>query len=163
MTPVQFQWDGEHMIPQPRFARLCDKQFVVGEHYTLIPHEERSRATHSHYFAALHDAWLNLPDALAEQFPTEEHLRKYALIRTGFADERSIVCGTKAEAQRVAAFIKPMDHFAVVVVREATIKVYTAQSQSMKAMGKAEFQRSKQAVLDFVSDLIGVQAKELAA
>lgn len=163
MTPVIFTWDGESMAPQPRFQRLCDKQFVVGESYPLIVQEHRSRETHSHYFAALHDAWLNLREDVAEQFPTEEHLRKYALIRTGYADERSIVCGSKAEAQRVAAFIKPIDGYAVVVVREATIKVYTAQSQSMRAMGKAEFQKSKQAVLDYVSDLIGVKPAQLAA
>lgn len=163
MTPVTFTWDGESMAPLPRFQRLCDKQFVVGESYPLIVQEQRSRETHAHYFAALHDAWQNLPEDVAERFPTDEHLRKYALIRAGFADERSIVCSSKAEAQRIAAFIKPIDGYAIVVVKEATIKVYTAQSQSMRAMGKAEFQKSKQAVLDVVSGMIGVHAKELAA
>jgi hypothetical protein len=74
-----------------------------------------------------------------EEFPTAEVLRKKMLIRAGYADERSIVCASKAEAQRVAAFVKPMDEYAVVTVREAVVRVYTAQSQSIKAMGAKPF------------------------
>lgn len=161
MTPVTFTWDGESMVALRRFAKLCDQQFVIGEDYTMVVAEPRSRASHNHYFACIELAWLNLPEDLAEQFPTSEHLRKYALIKAGFADERSIVCGSKAEAQRVAAFIKPMDHFAIVVVSEATIKVYTAQSQSNKAMGSKVFQGSKDAVLDVISKMVGTEASML--
>lgn len=151
------------MAPLPRFAGLCDKQFVVGETYRLAVTEERSRASHSHYFASIEEAWRNLPEDEAERFPTSEHLRKWALCKTGYADERSIVCASKAEAQRVAAFIKPMDDFAIVVVSEATVKVYTAKSQSLKAMGKKVFQDSKTAVLDLLSSMVGISAKELDA
>ena len=85
-------------------------------------------------------------------------------IKCGYADERSIVCSSKAEAQRVAAFIRPMDSFALVTVHElsALVRVYTAQSQSMKAMGKRQFQESKTAVLDYVAGLIGTSAEALA-
>ena len=37
----------------------------------------------------------------------------------------------------------------------------TAQSQSFRAMGKQRFQESKQAVLDILAELIGVEAKQL--
>lgn len=161
--PVPCVWDGDAFVPPSRFAKLCDKHFVVGESYPLVVHEARSQASHSHYFAALNEAWKNLREDVAERFPTSEHLRKYALVKAGFADERSIVCASKAEAQRVAAFIRPMDDYAVIVVREATIKVFTAKSQSMRAMGKADFQASKEAVLDVVSGMIGVKTGELKA
>lgn len=162
-APLTYSWDGEAFRPLPRFAKAADKQFVVGMNYPLEVHEERSRSSHSHYFAALGEAWNNLPELLAEQFPTVEHLRKWCLIKAGFADERSIVCASKAEAQRVAAFIRPMDEYAIVDVREATIRVYTAQSQSMRAMGKKDFQASKQAVLEVVAALIGIDADRLSA
>lgn len=160
--PILCQWDGEAFVPQARFARLCDREFVVGETYALTRHEERSSASHRHYFAALNEAWRNLPEDVAEAWPTPEHLRKWALVRAGFADERSIVCASKAEAQRIAAFVKPMDQFAIVVARDATIKVFTPQSQSVKAMGKAAFQDSKQKVLDIVAGLLGVSSETLA-
>lgn len=162
-SPIYYTWQGDSMVPLPRFAKLCDRQFVVGETYCLVPHEDRSANSHRHYFASLHDAWMNLPEDIAERFQNSEALRKFALIKCGYADERSIVCSSKAEAGRVAAFIKPMDSLAVVVVSEAVVKVYTAQSQSNKAMGRKAFQTSKERVLDFVSGLIEVAPQTLSS
>lgn len=159
IPPIYFQWDGEAMIP--KIPRLADKHYVVGETYSLIPHEDRSLASHRHYFASINEAHQNLPEDLQERLPTPEALRKYALIRAGFRDERSIACASKAEAQRVAAFVKPMDEFAIVTVEEATVTVYTAKSQSMKAMGKKVFDESKDAVLRVISEMIGTDAATL--
>jgi hypothetical protein len=66
-----------------------------------------------------------------------------------------------AEAQRVAAFVKPLDDYAVIVVREALVSVYTAKSQRIRAMGKHDFQRSKDAVLEILAGLIGTTTKAL--
>lgn len=151
------KWDGEAMRPATSFwDRRAQELWVVGEQYQVEAIAGRSIASHNHYFAALAEAWGNLPDHLLEQFPSVEHLRKKALIQTGFRDERSIICASAREASRLAAFVAPMDDFAVVSVASVAVIVWTAKSQSMKAMGGKEFQRSKQAVLDFVAALIGV-------
>ena len=156
-------WDGESFTPaNPHWAKRADQLYTVGETYSLDIREDRSTASHRQYFAAIAEAWGNLPDDAAERFPTFEHLRKWALIRAGYRDERSIVCSSKAEARRVKAFIRPMDEYAVVLARDAVVIVYTAQSQSMRAMGKAEFQRSKDKVLDVIAELIGTTRKTLA-
>lgn len=157
--PLPFQWDGEAMVPLR--PRLADRYYVVGEVYTLEPLEDRSEASHNHYFAALHDAWLNLRDDLLDQYPTVEALRKRALIKAGYRDERSIVCESPEQAQAVAAFIEPMDRYAVVIVKDNVVWHLTAKSQSKKAMGKTEFEASKKAVLDIVSNLIGVSTDDL--
>lgn len=157
--PMLFDWDGESMVP--KVPALADKHFVAGQTYMLEERQARSLQAHNHYFASLAEAWANLPEDIAERFPTMDHLRKFALIRTGFRDERTFACSSKAEAQRLAAFMKPMDEFAVILSHEATVTVYTAKSQSMKAMGKAEFQRSKEAVLDYVASLIGTTPREV--
>jgi hypothetical protein len=161
--PVVCNWDGDAFVPQPRFARVCDKAFTIGEDYPLVVHENVSAATRGHYFACLAECWRNLPEDVAERFPSVEHLRKFALIKSGYADERSIVCASKAEAQRVAAFVRPMDEYAVIVVSESVVKVFTAQSQSQRAMGKATFQASKDAVLAYAASLIGVAPQTVAA
>ena len=161
--PQEFIWDADALVMVPRRENLACRTYVDGEHYRLGVEEERSTNSHNHYFSALHEAFLNLPDALAEEYPTEEKLRKHALIKAGYHDERSIVCASKAEAQRVAAFIKPMDEYAVVLVSEAVVRVLTAKSQSMRAMGKETFQKSKQAVLETVSAMIGTTPETLAA
>ena len=163
IPPLAFRWDGEAMVPLSAIA--ADRNYVVGETYRLVPHEERSQRSHAHYFACVNEAWSNLPEHLAERFPTAEHIRKYALIKAGYHDERSIVARSKAQAQDIASFVKPLDEFALVVISEATASIYTAKSQSTRAMGAKEFQRSKDAVLDFLAGMIGVerQAREANA
>lgn len=160
VAPLYFEWDGEHMVPLR--PKLADKEYTIGERYRLGVIEERSAQSHSHFFAALQQAWLNLPEREAERFPTTEHMRKYSLIKTGFCHEKQIVCSSKAEAIRFAAFVDGMDTYALVLVKDNIVRHFTAKSQSYKSMGKEEFTRSKSAVLDYVSSLIGVTQKELA-
>lgn len=160
-APIFFHWDGEAMVPLARFAKLADQEFVVGLDYPLVVQESRSRASHNHFFAAVEEAWRNLPEHIAEQYPNSDKLRKHALIRAGYRDERSIACASKAEAQRVAAFVKPMDDYAIVLVTEAVVTVYTAKSQSLRAMGRKVFQESKDAVLAVLADMVGVQPVDL--
>src|SRR3990167_5804400 len=95
IAPLLFEWTGDSFKPLPRHARACDEQFTIGERYNLDVIAERSQVSHSHYFAALHEAWVNIPEDRADQFPTVERLRKHALIETGWRDERSIVCASK--------------------------------------------------------------------
>jgi hypothetical protein len=146
---------------RPRHPKLADKHFCIGEEYTLVEEEQRSMASHGHYFASISECWRSLPEAGAERFPTSESLRKYALIKAGYRDERSIACASKDEARRLAAFIKPMDDFAVVIVSDATVTVYTAKSQAMRAMGKKVFAESKDAVLRVLSEMLGVDVGQI--
>lgn len=158
---LQYQGEGEFRTPTPYWAREADKQFVVGEHYRLAEHNDRSAASHNHYFATISEAWENLPDPLLEEYPSPEHLRKKMLVRAGYADERSFVCTSKAEAQRLAAFLKPANNYAVIIVKEAVVREYTAQSQSHKAMGKQVFQESKDKVLDQIAKLLDTTTEDL--
>jgi hypothetical protein len=160
-APLSYRWSGDSFEILPRHQKAADAEFVIGQVYTLEEVKGRSQVSHNHYFAAIQSGWMNLPEQVAERFPTTEHLRKWCLIRSGYHDQRSIVAASKAEARRVAAFIKPIDEFAVVVVSECTVTVYTAKSQSKKAMGAADFQASKQAVLDLIAEMIGVETKQL--
>ena len=160
IPPLPFVWDGEAMVP--KMARMADRHYVVGEVYRLVPHEEVSARSRGHYFASLRDAWENLPEHMAEFLPNVAALRKYALIKAGFCDVRSLPCSSKAEAERVRDFVKPRDGFSIVTVEGSTVFEYTARSQSARAMGKDEFQRSKTAVLEIVSAMIGVERKTLA-
>jgi len=152
--PLKFRWDGAAM--KPIVPAAAADLYETGKSYWLEPWEPASSASRSHYFASIKEAWDNLPEHMTDRFPSPEHLRKYALIRANYCDERTIVAGSKAEAQRIAAFMRPMDEFAVVTVHEATIVVRTAKSQSARAMGKADFQASKSAVLDLLAPMIGV-------
>jgi predicted transcriptional regulator of viral defense system len=161
--PVKFVWDGDNMVPETRFKRLCDKQYVIGQNYRMVEEAERSRASHDHYFAAIEDAWQNLPENLTDLYPTSEHLRKRALIAAGYADQKSIVCTSHAEAVRVQAFMKAAIDYSMVTIEGSTVTLYTPKSQSKRAMGAKEFQLSKQSVLDIVAEMVGVEPEKLAA
>lgn len=150
------------MEPIARFMRLYQERYVVDDIYKLDVHEDRSPQSHNFYFASLAEAHSNLPDIEADRFPTPEHLRKWALIKAGYADQRQHPCPSKAEALRLAGFIRPMDEYAIVVATEAVVTVYTAQSQSRKAMGKKTFEASKSAVLEIVWALVGMKPEDAA-
>src|SRR5690606_5859628 len=106
-APLLFRYEGEgeFRTASEYWAKRADIAYVIGETYKLVEHRDRSQSSHNHFFALISEAWQTLPDHLLEEYPTAEHLRKKMLIRCGYADERSIVCASKAEAQRVAAFI----------------------------------------------------------
>jgi len=163
--PVQIQlmWkDGDEIfVPSDRQLAYCHNEFGDGEIVTFERHEERSEASHGHMFVWLHEAWLQLPENLISEYPTERSLRSKALIRTGFCHETDYVCETKRDAAIIAGYIKQTDPYSIVDVRGNIIKKLSAKSQSRSSMNKKEFQTSKEAVLGFVSELIGVTPDQL--
>ena len=160
--PARYMGDGEFKATTPHWQRIADKSFVVGEVYDLQHEEPRSGNSHRHYFAELTDAWRNLPERWAERLPTVEHLRAYALIRTGFADSRTFVARSASQAIDLRNFLRPCDPFSIVQADASTVTIWTAQSQSMRAMGKARFEDSKRKVLDYAAALIGATREDLA-
>ena len=157
--PLWWRWNGVAMLPlQPD---LAEAQFTPDGRYLLEVHHQRSYAQHRAYFASLKEAWRQLSPS--EEYPTEEHLRKKALIATGFRDERYFAAGNETVAQRMAAWLKPFDEYAVIEVRGAVVRVWTAQSQSYKAMGREKFQRSMDAVLNYAANLIECTKEQLLA
>jgi hypothetical protein len=163
--PLPFYWSNEAkaMLPlNDGIARRCAKAYGDGKVVNLAHVEDRSSASHRQYFASVNEGWQSLPEHLAERFPTAEHLRKWCLIRAGYSDSQTLVASSKAEAVKLAAFIRPIDEFSIVTVQGATVTRFTAKSQNMRAMGKADFEASKRAVLDKIAEMIGVAPADLA-
>lgn len=127
----------------------------------------RSENSHRHQFAWLRDAWLNLPEDCQMQpwAETPETLRKHALIATGFHHVTVLDCGAKATAQRVKAALVAAEAkahgYALGQVRGPILRVWTPESQSMRAMGGERFQESKAAIMDWIADQIGCQPEQL--
>lgn len=151
--------DGAFVPDGARLAAYCEEQFGEGEVVTFERHEERSTQSHNHYFACINEAWQNLPEG-DNRFSTPEALRKWALIRGGYCTVNDVVLPTPEAAQTVAAFMGNSEG-TIIVVRDCVVRRYTAKSQSMKAMNKDEFQRSKTDVLDIIAELLAVKRKEL--
>jgi hypothetical protein len=159
--PVHVVWTGASFVPQGPDMRHCQHFFGAGEILIIDPEQERDMNSHRHYFAQLHEAWRNLPERLEKKYPTEDIFRKKLLIEAGFFHLDEIVCDTERDAAVVAAFMAPLDPSTIIRVRGPVIMKYTAMSQSVAAMGRSEFQKSKWAVLDLAASLIEVTPKQL--
>ncbi len=162
--PIQFQWDGDALVPASGYwRREADKQFVVGQRYRMVEENEISSASHRHEFAWLREAWNSLPDHMLDQYPSSEHLRKYGLIAKGHCTMTQHPCVSVAEAERLEATIRRyVDKYAIVRRRGPVVTVFEAVSQSKRAMGAPQFQQSKSDLMDFVADLLGVSVDTLA-
>jgi hypothetical protein len=154
-------WDGENLVPLRRHAKFLDASLVIGERYKVDLIEERSAKSHKHFFAQLREIWLSLPDDVAEQFPNDDALRKFALIKTGFCDRADVVCANNQEAMKYAAVLARLDPYTVVSIQGRTVSSWTAKTQKVKAMGAKDFNSSKHAVLEYCASLIGVRTNEL--
>jgi hypothetical protein len=162
MTTIRARWINGTFKPLGRVDLPCDE----GEAVYLTVERERSGPSHRHEFAWLRDAWESLPESLAGEpyAASPEHLRKYALIQRGYCTVREIVVADTDDAARVRAFMRPLvDDYAVIAAAGPVVRVYTAESQSRKAMGRDRFHASKTAIMDWVAELLGVTAADLSA
>ena len=126
---------------------------------------QRTQASHNHQFAEIADMWQTLPESMANlpYAQSPETLRKHALIARGYCDVATVDAGSKAAAVRVAATMAPIatraHGYAIVKADGPLVRIYTPHSQSYRSMGKALFNESKAATLDW----IGAKLQEYAA
>jgi hypothetical protein len=160
--PILCRFEGGVFKPARASAELRAKHnYVEGETYEIVEYHPRSIASHNHYFASVEDAWKNLPEIWAQEFANADHLRKYALIKSGFYDCSTISCPDAETAGKVAAFAKQNDEFAIVSIEGCVVRRFTAKSQSYKSMGRDDFRASKEAVLDLLASMIGTNRDAL--
>lgn len=164
LAPFNCVWTGDVFVPRPHVLERIREEVGAGEVVQLTlrdADEDRTQKSHNHYFACIKEAFNTIPEAMEERWGSTEHLRKWALIQAGYRNERTFSAASKAEALRLAAFIRPMNEFAVVIVREAVVVEWTAKSQSRLAMGKTDFGASKKAVLAKIAEVLGVEPESL--
>lgn len=123
--------------------------------------EDRSAASHRHFFAMINEAWKNLPEDLADDLPSPEHLRKWALIKAGFCTKTQIVCANNSEAITLTATAKALDKYSIASLTGKTVTIWTAASQRRDAMSRKEFQEAKERAIHIISELIGTDATTL--
>src|ERR1019366_3886061 len=159
--PMLWKWEGDSMRPIGRYAKEADASFVIGSNYRLGPVDERSDISNDHQFAWINEAWQQLPEDIADQYPSPTHLRKRALIEAGFYDEMAIDAGSNAAAIRVAAGFRSHDEFVIAVIHGPVVLVRTAKSQKRRLMGARDFQRSKTAIMEIIAAMVGVKPEDL--
>lgn len=158
--PIICRFTDGALIPSTNYQRhLAFERWDEGELVPVVEHSQRSDKSHDHYFATLGDMWATLPEDVSPDFPNVDVLRAHALIRTGYANKRQLVCRSNADAERAAAFMRPSAPLAIITVEGCVVTEWTAESQKYRAMGKRRFQESKDAVLGYVNGLLERKAE----
>lgn len=157
-------------VMDPRSLRLTGNNIpdlMPGEHVVIEIHRARSGNSHKHQFAWVNEAWQNLPED-AEGLPwaeTPETLRKHALIATGWHDTYTIDCGSNAAGSRMKAHLIAAERracgYAIGQLKGPILTVWTPKSQSLRAMGAKDFQKSKDDILQWIAAKVGVTPEEL--
>jgi len=138
-----------------------------GEIVTVSIERGRSDASHKHQFAWINDAWGSLPESVMDRpwAETPETLRKHALIATGYHQSYTLDCGAAATAMRIKGALVAAEArghgYAVGQVTGTVLRIWTPESQSVRAMGGKRFQESKAAILDWIAAQIGVTPEQL--
>lgn len=163
-APLSFVWEGDCFRPLKHCQKECDRLYTVGERYRLAEMQERDMVKHARQFAFIADAWDNLPERFAGEpwAQSPEHLRRFALIKTGCCNTETFPCNSRAEAMRWATQLRSDNEYAIVTIRGTTIYRFTAMSQSLRAMGAEQFYASRKKVMAFVAELIGTDAETLS-
>lgn len=120
----------------------------------VLDDKPRSVASHHSFFAELQELYDTMPEIVTERFPSFDAFRKFCLIRTGWRNETVYTCETAQEALRWSIRLRQLDSFSVVAVSGLHITVWTAKSQSMKSMGKEDFQKSRDDVTAYAKQLL---------
>jgi hypothetical protein len=163
MTDIVCTWDGDHLVPIfGANAKLANSRLVVGMRYAVAVEEPRNMAMHRGYFARLHEAWQSLPDHLVEDYPTSEHLRHRALIKTGYCTMTDAVAATSAHAATLAKAFTDADKYALVQIEDRAVRIWRAESQSVRAMGGPRFKQSIDHVEGWIADLLGITPEQMA-
>lgn len=156
-----FVWDGARMVPLDRFRNLAARQYRAGCEYVLVQWRGRSKESHNHYFACIKTAWENLPESVAASFPSPEYLRKWCLVKEGYADHTQVVVDDADQAAKLVMLARNLDPYAVIRVRENIVDIWRAQSQDHASMGHDAFQESKDKILGRVANMCGLSVKDL--
>jgi len=109
-----------------------------------------------YFFAALRDAWANLPDEYRDRWANAEILRKHALIAIGYCDAITLAVGSKTAAPQIANAFKMKDQYCIATVRGDVVTIYTARSMARRALLKKDFIRVADQVFSWVEQQTGI-------
>lgn len=154
MVPMIYEGNGKFSASSIYHKMRCEKMFGAGQEITFEELGDRNMNRHRMYFARLKELWLTLPESMAEDFPSPEALRKFALVRTGYCTQKKIVCRSNQDAIETAAFIESLGTYVICEVVMRVLTIWVPQSQAVRNMGKSEFDKSVTDVLDYCERLV---------
>ena len=156
------------MVPARGYGRRAIAQFGAEDsEHVLEPVVDRNMRFHNACFAALHDAWMNLPEKVSARWPSEEHFRKWLLCnKSEFFDEKEHMLPNEESAHAFAAHVRLDSPYASIYGPRPTLRgflviVRRPRSQAVRNMKPSDFKESMNQILDAAAEFVGVKRGEL--
>jgi len=150
--PQPLEFNGERFFPASYVTTLED----------ALRSDMRDRSALRGFMATVKELWDSMPERF-DNVPfarSPDTFRKHALIKTGHCDVDTFCFNTPDEARRKLTnigYMARMAHgYTIIKIDGPVIHCITPHSQSLKAMGKEKFNKSKADVLDFCRGIVGV-------
>lgn len=152
------------MVPAAAYRRKAEAQYQDAANYTLAPVEARSRAAHNRYFAALNDAFSNLPETISARWQNADHFRKWILIEVNEYREKDFTfegrnAKQQADALAIHFRVDGEDYARVWVTQVGPEKwkviARWAKSQDHQSMNKVDFKATSDKVVEYAENLLG--------
>lgn len=148
--------------------QILDEHLTAGDLVCLTEDNSRSMKQHRWLFALVRKAFDTLPMDQVLRFPSEEHLRKYALIKAGWCDINTQSFSTPEMAKLAAKAFKiganittDGRNFTMTVVRDDTVMYVTPRSISLRACKGAEWESACQGVVNYLCELLHCDVTQL--
>jgi hypothetical protein len=143
-----------------RFVAQADRELVVGQRYIMEAVDEEQSARDRAYHASIRDAWVNLPESMAEQFSNATDFRRWLLVECGFCDVAKLAFASSKAANAALPFLQSGG--AQLAVVGSVVVVKRPWSQKLRGgMDKETRRRSYRETQDLASSLIGVRPEDL--
>ncbi|NIZ63467.1 hypothetical protein DL239_21115 [Sedimentitalea sp. CY04] len=166
---IRCVWTGQTLAPDGSYTiHQLNDRLGVGEIVNVDLDPERPAKSHKHQFAFVRTAWQNLPEHLkdAPYAKSAETLRNHALIINGYCATEMKAIDCERRAERVAGSMSRLairiSRYAVTNIEGSVAYCHPPHSQNQRSMGARALQASKQTVVEWMSDLIGVTPDQLA-
>lgn len=132
------------MVPLAQYRRHAGRQYQADAEYTLAPVEQRSKAQHNRYFAALKEAYDSMPEKVSARWESVNHFRYWALIEVGAFTEKEFTFegrDSEIQARRLGTFAQTEDEHAriwITCVQEADTNMAGMIDAAERAYNRSE-------------------------
>jgi len=167
MTEIKARWLGDMLEPMRDSQVWLNENMVVGMVYRLDVIFPRDRNLHAARFAALGEAYRQLPERYAKMFVNFEHFRKWLLVKEGYCTIEDFAAASNTEAHRYLlmherSHDKPgHKDFKFAVIEGNVVRIITPTSMGEKSMKPDEFREATSKMLERAADMIGISVSDL--
>lgn len=165
---LKYLGDGRLTAAHQTDWHVLKENLQEGDIVAMTEDAGRSMKQHRWLFACIRKAYDTLPERQISRFPSEEHLRKYALIKAGWCDVHQQAFSSPVNAELAAKAFKvganlttEGKNFTLAIANGNIVTYAVPRSISFKACKGQAWETVCQGVVDYLCELVGCDVTQL--